>query len=500
MNRREGGFMTRRLAGTGLALSVLTVLIVLIAGTWTAWAKVLFTDAFPPEEFAERRARVMAQIGDGAAILQGATEYPAYVKFRQSNQFFYLTGVEVPRAIVIVDGRTKQTTLFLPPRDERWERVEGPILTPGPEAQKLTGIDRVLPRDEFAAALASLNEQARTLYLPHRPEALGAGTPESSIGHEQKSLDDPWDGRLSREGTFISRVAAMAPKSERKELDPILDAMRMIKSPREIAVIREATRISALGLMEAMRAARPGMFEYELEAVCDYVFKKHNSQGIAYFALVAGREHAYFPHYHNSQAKLPPGDFVLFDYAPDYKYYASDVTRMFPIDGKFTPDQKELYTIYLRLYQALMTSIRPNATAAQIHADAATKMDAFIASHHFTNPKYRDAAERFVKSHRDAKRNWVGHFVGMEVHDVQPPFETYKPGMVFTIEPALTIPEDHIYLRLEDVLVITEQGYENLSAFAPEEPEDIEKLMSEPGLDKPAGTRPPAVTTGASIR
>jgi Xaa-Pro aminopeptidase len=485
--------MTRRIAGAGL------VLIALIVGTWTVRATVLFTDAFPPEEFAARRARVMAEIGDGAAVLQGAAEIPAYLKFRQNNQFFYLTGVEVPRAIAILDGKTKQTTLFLPPRNEREERAEGPMMVPGPAAEKLTGIDHVLPREEFEHALAALNEQGRTLFLPHRPEALGAGTPESSLGHAQKSLDDPWDGTLSREATFIERVASKAPKSERKDLDPILDTMRMIKSPREIAVIREATRIAGLGLMEAMRAARPGMFEYELEAVCDYVFKKHNAQGIAYFALVAGREHAYFPHYHQSQAKLPAGDVVLFDYAPDYKYYASDVTRMFPIDGKFTADQRELYTIYLRLYQALMSAIRPNATAAQIHADASAKMDAFIASHQFTNPKYREAAERFVKSHREAKRNWVGHFVGMEVHDVQEPFDQYKPGMVFTIEPALTIPEDHVYLRLEDVIVITEQGYENLSAFAPEEPDDVEKLMTEPGFDKPVAPRP-ETKTGASMR
>src|SRR5581483_11142017 len=111
---------------------------------------------------------------------------------------------------------------------------EGPMLVPGPEAEKLTGIEHVLPREEFATALAALNEQGRTLFLPHRPEALGAGTPESSLGHAQKSLDDPWDGSLSREATFIERVAAKAPKSERKDLDPILDTMRLIKSPREI--------------------------------------------------------------------------------------------------------------------------------------------------------------------------------------------------------------------------------------------------------------------------
>src|SRR6187402_1296118 len=126
---------------------------VLVALARPAGAQPLFTAAFPPEEFAARRIRVMAAIGDGVAVLQGATELPSYLAFRQSNHVFYLTGVEVPRAIVLIDGRTRRTTLFLPPRDERMERSEGPILVPGDEAVRLTGIDAVVPRDQFAAAL-----------------------------------------------------------------------------------------------------------------------------------------------------------------------------------------------------------------------------------------------------------------------------------------------------------------------------------------------------------
>src|SRR5512141_1004134 len=136
----------------------------------------LFTDAFPIEEFAARRARVMERIGDGVAIVQGAAEYPAYVKFRQNNPFFYLTGVEVPRAILAIDGRVKRSTLFLLPRDERAERSEGPVLSPGQDAARLTGIESVMPRDDFAQALAGFAREGRTLFLPSRPEALGAAT------------------------------------------------------------------------------------------------------------------------------------------------------------------------------------------------------------------------------------------------------------------------------------------------------------------------------------
>ncbi|HSL22817.1 MAG TPA: aminopeptidase P N-terminal domain-containing protein [Vicinamibacterales bacterium] len=437
----------------------------------------IFTDAFPPDEFASRRARLIERIGDGVAILQGAAEYPAYVKFRQNNQFFYLTGVEVPRAILVVDGRAKQSTLFLQPRDERAERSEGPVLTPGPEAEKLTGIGSVRPREEFASVLARLAADRRTLYLPHRAEALGAATPHYTRTHAAKSLGDPWDGRPSREQAFIGRVRAKAPDATIRDLDQVLDELRLLKSPREIAVVRESTRIAGLAIMEAMRAARPGMYEYELEAIGDYIFKKHNAQGFAYFALVASGTNASWPHYHAAQDRLDEGELVLFDYAPDFKYYASDVTRMFPAGGRWTAEQRELYTVYQRMYEALMTSIAPNLEPRVIVANAARKMEDIVSTFAFSSQKHRSAAERFVEAQRKARS--LGHWLGMEVHDVEAPHSVLKPGMMFTLEPALTIPEDRVYIRLEDAIVITETGYENMSAFVPVDPEAIEKLMAE---------------------
>lgn len=458
-----------------IALSV--VLVATVAG-----AQPVFTDAFPPEEFAARRARVTQQIGDAAAIIIGTPELASYHKFRQNNQFFYLTGVEVPRAILVIDGKARRSTLFLLPRDERAERSEGPVLTPGPDAARITGIEEVKARDEFAASLAVLAAEGRTLYLPHRPEALGAGTPGYSNSHEQKSLADPWDGRTSGEKVFVEKVKAQAARSEIEDLDPILDAMRLIKSPREIALVREATRIAGLAQMEVMRSAQPGMYEYELEAIADYVFKKHNAQGIGYFALVAAGTNAAWPHYHAAQSQTKGGQLVLIDYAPDFKYYTSDVTRMFPIDGQFSAEQKELYGIYLKLYQALMTSIRPHVAPREILKDAAAKMDAILASFTFTNPKIKAAAERFVQGYRNSRGNSLGHMVGMEVHDVNPPYDVLKPGMIFTIEPALTIPEDRVYVRLEDTILVTEAGYENISGFVPVEIADIQKLMAETGF------------------
>jgi Xaa-Pro aminopeptidase len=181
---------------------------------------------------------------------------------------------------------------------------------------------------------------------------------------------------------------------------------------------------------------------------------------------------------------------VVFDYAPDYKYYSSDVTRMFPASGTFTPAQRELYTVYLRMYNALMQSIRPNVAPSDIIKDAVAKMDQVVASTTFTSDVRKKAAMDFVDRYRRSTAHALGHTVGMEVHDVNPPYEVLKPGMVFTIEPALTIAEDRTYIRLEDVIVMTDTGYENLSAFAPSEPEAIEKLMAETGRfeDAPAPT------------
>ena len=444
----------------------------------------LFSTALPKEEFAARRAKVLQKIGDGVAILQGATETSAYEKFRQSNQFYYLTGVATPRAILAIDGRTKKSTLYLPPTNPQMERSEGPLLGPGAAAEALSGIERVLPRGDFDAFAATLG--GRTIYTAVRGETTLMGTPDRADAHARARAADPWDLPGSREAFFQSRLSEKAPGAKFENLDDVLDELRMVKSPRELALLRESTRIAGLALMEGMRSAEPGMYEYEIEAIGDYIFKQHNAQGPAYYGLVAAGTNAAWPHYHAAQAQLKAGDLVLFDYAPDYQYYTSDVTRMFPASGKFTDDQRDLYGIYVKLYSALMTSIRPGSPA-DILKDAVRKMDAAMASHAFRSPKHRDAAMRFVENYRAGLASpragrTIGHMVGMEVHDVSKNFSVYEPGMVFTIEPALTIPEDRVYIRLEDMIAITPDGYENMSRFVPFEIDAVEKLMAEPGI------------------
>jgi Xaa-Pro aminopeptidase len=316
------------------------------------------SEIFPPEEFAAHRSQVVARLGDGVAIVLGTPEPAGEMPFRQNSQFFYLTGVAEPRASVIIDGRTKKTTVFLQPRTAKQDTSrDGPGLGPGAETAEAIGVDAVLPRADFTAAIAAIANDHRKINTPFAAEVLGSQSQGDPTRLWAANKQDPWDGRDSREATFVARLKAAAPQSEIVNLDPILNGLRVVKSVREIAVIREATHIAGLGIMEAMRDARPGIREYELQADAEFVFKKHGALGASYFALIATGANTYYTHYNRNTSTLADGDLVQFDYAPDFKYYQSDVTRVFPASGVFTPRQREAYDIYLSLYRAVMTSI-----------------------------------------------------------------------------------------------------------------------------------------------
>lgn len=460
-------------------------------------------EVFPPEEFAARRTRVLAAIGDAVAVVNGATEPPGEMPFRQNNQFHYLSGVTEPRARLILDGRTGKTTLFVQPMNERRESSQyGPALVPGAAAAAQTGIDEVVALEAFTPAVEALAAAGRVMFTPHRAEVLGSqsgGDPSRMWAANER---DPWDGRTSREQRFIANLRAAAPRSEIRDLDPVVDALRAVKSPREIEVIREATRMTGLAIMEAMRDARPGILEYELQAPAEFVFKKHGALGASYFALIATGQNTYYTHYHRNTARLADGDLVQFDYAPDYKNYQSDVTRVFPANGTFSPRQREMYGVYLKLYQALLTSIRVHATPLEVVREAVVKMDAVMASFPFTDPKIREAAGVLVESYRRRETvRSLGHTVGMAVHDVGGlQADTLEPGRVFTIEPQFRIEDERLGIRLEDMILITATGVEVLSAFVPIEMDAIERLMAEPGLSDAMIRRRQATVVGAMGR
>jgi Xaa-Pro aminopeptidase len=261
--------------------------------------------------------------------------------------------------------------------------------------------------------------------------------------------------------------------------------MRLIKSPHELELIRKATELSGIALLEAMRSTQPGMMEYEIEAVAKFVFTRNGAQGEAYHSLVASGPNAWYPHYHAGRRRMEDGELLLVDIAPDYDYYVSDVTRIWPVNGRFSPTQKEVYNFYLACYRAILGQIRPGLTASAIMQEAAGKMTAILRETRFSKPHYEKAAQNFVRNYQQSAASpnaSLGHWVGMAAHDVGSSAGPLRAGMVFTIEPQMRVPEEQIYLRLEDLIVITGTGAEIVSSFIPLDAETIEKVMREEGV------------------
>jgi Xaa-Pro aminopeptidase len=448
----------------------------------------LFTQDFPPEEFAQRRAGIYNAIGEtGIAIVQGAPSPAGYTRFRQSNELYYLCGIESPHAYLLLDGGSKRAALFLPHRNEGRERNEGKMLSAEDAelVRKLSGVDAVLPTDLLAEFLTRYTRGARSLFTPFSPAEGFAMSRDLAVRAVADRAADPFDGTPSREGQFIQMVHGRFPQIEVKDLTPALDQLRLIKSAREIAMLRKASRLSGLALMESMRSTLPGIKEYELDAVAKYVYYRNGAQGEAYYSLIASGRNAWYPHYNVGKRTMQDGDFLLMDFAPDVGYYMADVTRMWPVNGKFSPWQRELYGFYLGCYQAILKNIRPGVTAQAVKQEAVREMERLIAPTKFSKPAYEKAAREFVSSYAESAkspRTTLGHWVGMSTHDVGQDTGPLRAGMVFTIEPALRVPEEQIYIRLEDMIVITDTKAEIMSDFVPWDIVGIERLMTKDGM------------------
>ena len=449
-----------------------------------------FRTDFPPDEFAARRTRVFESIGASSlAVLQGAPSPPGYTRFRQSNEFYYMCGIEVPHAYLLLDGGSKRALLYLPHRNAGRERAEGRLLSAedADEVKKLSGVDDVFGTDLLGEHLARYARGGlmRTIFTPFSPAEGTAMSRDLAVRVIGDYAADPFDGRGSREGQFIQSIKARFPQFLVNDLTPTIDQLRLIKSPREIALIEKATRLSGLALMEAMRSTVPDIYEYELDAVAKYVFYRNGAQGDAYYSLIASAQNAYWPHYNAGQRQMRDGEFLLMDYAPDVGYYMADVTRMWAVNGKFSPWQRELYGFYLTCYRAILSHIRPGVTAQVVKQDAVRDLETALASTKFSKPEYERAAREFVTSYKQSAANprtSLGHWVGMATHDVGVDSGPLRAGMVFTIEPALVVPEEKIYVRLEDMIVITANSARIISDFVPMDIPDIEKVMQEEGI------------------
>ncbi len=446
---------------------------------------------FPPEEFRDRWNRVFDRIGDNAvALVQGAPSARGFEYPRQTNSFYYLSGIETAHSYLWLDGRDRTVTLFLPPQNERLERGEGKVLSAADVdlVRQLTGVDFVMSTQDMHGdwLRETLGKPAPALYTPFRPaEGYAQSRYEIELANTNIA-NDYWDGRIPREIRLISLLKTRGPKPysgpelQVLDLSPVLDELRSIKSEREIALLRRASEIAGYGVMEAIRSTRPGVYEYELDAAARYVFLVNGARLDGYRSITAsGTDNINMPHYFRNSRKLESGDLVLMDYAPDYRYYVSDIGRMWPVSGKFTAEQRELLEPILRYRDLLIERIRPGVTPEAILEEAAEAMEAWFAENTFSNPRYASAAREMVENGSGA----FSHPVGMAVHDVG----TYKgeplrPGLVFSVDPTLRVAEENLYLRYEDTVVVTATGAENFTDFLPSELDDLEALMREEGV------------------
>jgi Xaa-Pro aminopeptidase len=434
---------------------------------------------FSKEELADRRRNIAESIGNNAiALIQGSSGIAGFSVFRQANTFYYLTGLETAHAYLLINGKNKQSTLYLPHRDEGTERGQGKVLSAEDNelVKQLTGVDQVKSIEFLSSDLVStglIRPPAPLLYTEFSPAENGNDSRDELLFGQARSASDPWDGQVAREALFISKVKDRFPQFEIRDLSPVLDLMRVIKSPKEIEVIRKATQIAGLGIIEAMKSTAPGVYEYQLDAAAKYIFYLHGARGDAYPSIIGGGTNAYMGHYFHKTDLLKTGDLVLMDYAPDYKYYTSDVTRIWPVNGKFSNEQKELYNFIIAYRDALFKYIKPGITSNEVLDQAATDMKQYLIGKTFVKPAHLKAVQEGVKF-----RGHFQHPVGMAVHDVgRVGGVPLKPGMVFTIDPMIWIPEERLYIRIEDVALVTADGVENLSAFVPSRFDEVEHMI-----------------------
>jgi Xaa-Pro aminopeptidase len=423
---------------------------------------------FDKSEFAARRAKLMEKIPDGIAVILGAQPVTGYYNYYQNNDFMYLCGVEVPDAVLVIDGVRKESLLFFT-ATERSLRNDGISTDILENPAETTGIGRVLPLEQFDMVLARLAALSKVIYTPFKPEELmREASLEKFRTLQRNQVLNLWDGRQTREGQFVRKLAEKFVGAEVRDASPLIWELRTLKSPAEIEAMRRSARIGVKAMTEIMKATRPGMHEYELAALLEYICKKEGAQDLAYYTVMSsGENHAYL-HYHKYDRLLRDGDFLVVDAGPDVGYYDTDITISYPANGKFSSRQKEVYEAAKAVHEACLRVYRPGLTLEQ----ARQEVDAIL----------KQEGYDLTKDYFKRMRGGFGHYVGMAVHDVGGGPAVLQPGMVFANEPLVIYPQENLGVRVEDTVLITETGCENLTAGIPRAVKDIEDLMKKSGI------------------
>lgn len=434
--------------------------------------------AIQPEEYRQRRERLMAKLPSHAALLvPGASlvtrshdsEYP----FRQQSDFYYLTGLQEPEALLLLlPGRAEgQSVVFCQDRDPTLEAWTGRRLgAQGVVSQH--GLDQAFENAERDALLPTLLDGRELLYVPlDNPDALSIA--EDALAYSQAGMRR---GKPALKGWLDSR--------------PLIHEMRLIKSPAEIALLRHAAAISAQAHVRAMRTCQAGLSEYQLQAELEHTFVWHGASGPAYSTIVGGGANACVLHYIENSDVLEEDTLVLIDAGAEFDLYAGDITRTFPVSGRFNDAQRALYQVVLDAQVRAVNAIAPGATLAEIHQGVVADLTAGLIELGLLSGDVQARIDD--ESYRRFYLHSTSHWLGLDVHDVG----TYRldeatprplePGMVLTVEPGLYIPSDNdipeayrgIGIRIEDNVVVTDQGHDILTADVPKQVADIEQLMA----------------------
>ena len=437
--------------------------------------------------FAARRARLLAQMEPGAvAVLPTAPEVArnsdSDYLYRHDSYFYYLTGFTEPEAtLVLVAARGEvpaSAILFCRQKDVEREIWDG--FRYGPEAARSSfGFDAAFPIDQLDAEMGRLLANAPTLYY-----ALGRSTP---LDAQVKQ----WLGSVRAQ----SRSGITAPTTA-ADLLPLLDEMRLLKDEGEIAIMQRAALISGNAHARAMRATRPGMREYEIEAELLYEFRRNGSQAPAYNSIVAAGANACVLHYSANNALCKDGDLLLIDAGCELDGYASDITRTYPVNGRFSEPQKRLYELVLASQSAALAAVQPGARYTNIHEAAVKVLAQGMLDLGLLDKNGSGSVEDVIADKRYVQfyMHGTGHWLGMDVHDVGQyrdintagkPSRPLQPGMVLTVEPGIYVrpaegvPEEYwnIGIRIEDDVLVTDNGHTILSTSAPKTVAEIEGTM-----------------------
>ena len=436
---------------------------------------------FGPEWHAARRQALMEVVKDGVIVLRGAPTQDDYREFRQDNNFWYLSGVSTPNAVLVLLPETGEEVLFVPPVNPLMETWVGDLTDPG-EARELTGIEDCRPLGDqpggmggFDAShleefLDGLARKYKTFYTQGQPAENWMMSRDQLQTALREQLQDPYDGRPGREQQFMKRLQELHGV-EVKDLTVTLDALRIRKTPEEVAAMRRAAEISGLGHLAAIAEGHAGMYEWELNAIMTGTFLRHGAMGPAYMAIIGSGPNSIILHYSANDRQLQEGDVVLIDYGAEYQHYVADVTRTWPVGPRFTDRQREVYQAVYDAQEAAFRQCVPGSRINKVHAAAARVL------------RERGLARYF--------NHGTSHWLGMATHDVGAPLARFQPGMVITVEPGVYIPEEGFGIRIEDIVLVTEDGPELLTAGIPRRLEEIEALRARAlGVEPATGAGP----------